>query len=835
MRAAALEMRGVREIGFTSRTFARRQPRPSDSKQADPNYEVTDPLSFLLLAACCTISGTVHAVSGAALAAAQLVVRSGAASDTAKRTTTDSGGGFSLDEPPGTYTVAASAKGFAPVTVFVNANRDVSVQIALEPLDSPKLRQIGTVTIDGRLSPIQGTIPSIALTRADLDALGDNRIVEGLEELPSATFTRPDGGAASAVAVVSLRGPDPSESLLALDGQLLNDGNTGDVDLSRLPVAAFSAVEVTEGLGPEDSNGSNTFGGAIDLISLRPTKDPHEAFSLSGGSFGQSESSFNATGTQGRLGYATALDDQNESGFVNQTVPLYSTSDPACAPCVTRLGSSVASHAALGALTWSFSQNADVTARIFVLGDNRDQSSAVNGIDRNAGDIGMPQYGGFIGPGEQTFAQDVRAYQIRARLPLGAGELTTDLSESDNAIAVQGGAASPYDVIHQDHRYNGGVTWQRTLATSQFAVGGYTRYESLEFEAPPSSGGSALTAFEAQPLLGQTIDVLYLRGGFEPAPKLRLDGGVFQSWYTTFGSNLDGRFGAIYNKDPSTAIRFSLGTGFRAPLLLERYQFPYAQLALDANGVFVGQGSPGERPEHATEYELGASHEFSRQSTLDVSLYQTNLRDPIEIFYPLAAVAAGACASNSYAHPIPACVSYNSNVGNAVYQGAEIRYSQLFSPAHVLVTARYGLNIAYPKDLNAQFSNPTSGGNLVDNEQFLGIPQQQGSLQVDWSNRGWHAAAAGTARGNNNELNQGPFVIVNALVGRHVVSGVDLSLAVTNLFNAAAGSFTQFGAGAPYRGLIGQDASGADLYGALPTDALHIEPAGVRLILTLSR
>jgi len=35
--------------------------------------------------------------------------------------------------------------------------------------------------------------------------------------------------------------------------------------------------------------------------------------------------------------------------------------------------------------------------------------------------------------------------------------------------------------------------------------------------------------------------------------------------------------------------------------------------------------------------------------------------------------------------------------------------------------------------------------------------------------------------------------------------------------------------------LIGQDASGADLYGALPTDALHIEPAGVRLILTLSR
>jgi len=331
------------------------------------------------------------------------------------------------------------------------------------------------------------------------------------------------------------------------------------------------------------------------------------------------------------------------------------------------------------------------------------------------------------------------------------------------------------------------------------------------------------------------MNVFFVRGGFQPTAKLRLDGGVFESRYTTFGSNLDGRFGAIYAADPSTSIRFSLGTGFRAPLLLERYQFPYSQLALDGNGVFVGQGSPGEHPEHATEYELGVSHEFSRQSTLDVSLYQTNLRDPIEIFYPLAAVAAGTCATNSYANPIPACVSYNSNVGNAVYQGAEIRYSQLFAPAHILMTARYGLNVAYPKDLNAQFSNPTSGGSLVDNAQFLGIPQQQGSLEAEWSDRGWHAALAGTARGNNNELNQGPFVILNALVGRHLGGGLDLSLSGTNLLNAAAGPFTHFGAGTPYRGLTGDDAAGNPIYGPLPTDALFIEPAAVRLILTYRR
>ena len=774
----------------------------------------------ILLALCCMISGSVHAASGAPLAGAALELTGASTA----RASSDAAGFFAVTVSPGEYRLRASLRGYSAVTVAVDASRDVSVEVALEPLDSPKLRQIGRVTVDGRLTPIQGAIPSVTITRADLDKLGDDRIIDALQTVPGATFSRPDGGAASAISVVSLRGPDPSESLLALDGQLLNDGNTGDVDLSRFPASAFSAIDVTEGLGPEDANGSNTFGGAINLISLRPTQAPHYAFSLSGGSFGRSEAWFNTTGTQGRLGYALALDDQNESGYVNQTVQLYSTTNPHCAPCATPLGSSVASHLGLGSLTWSFSQNADVTARVFTLGDNRDQSSAINGIDENPGDAApsIGTYGQFVGPGDQTFAQTIRAYQVRARAPLGAGELTTDLSESDNSVGVNGGTASPYDIVHVDHRYNGGLTWQRSFDTSQFAIGGYTRYESLDFIAPPAAQG-ALTPFEAEPVLGQSIGVLFARGGFQASPRLRFDGGIFESRYTTFGSNLDGRFGAIYSADRNTALRFSLGTGFRAPLLIERYQFPYSQLTLDAHNVFIGQGSPDEQPEHATEYELGVSHEFSHAATLDFSLYHTNLRDPVEIFYPLVAVANNACVHNSYAHPLPACVSFQSNVGNAVYQGAEVRFVQRVAPTHLFLTAMYGLNVAYPRDLNAEFSNPTSGGNLVDNEQFLGIPQQQGTLELDWSNRGWHAASAAIFRGNNNELNLPPFTIVNALLGKHVGS-VDLSLAATNLLNAAAGRFTLFGGGVPYLSVAG----------SVPTDALHVEPFGARLILTVT-
>ncbi len=783
----------------------------------------------MVLAACCLVRAEVHSASGAAVAGA----RTELVGARTLRATSDAAGRFSVTVPPGQYRVVTAAKGYAPLTVSADIEADATLDIGLEPLDSPKLRPIGSVTIDGRLAPVQGTIPAVTITRADLDRLGDDRVIDALANVPSATFTRPDGGAASAIAVVSLRGPDPSESLAALDGQLLNDGNTGDLDLSRLPSAAFSAIDVTEGLGPEDANGSNTFGGAINFVSLRPTKDPHLGLSFSGGSFGQNESWLNATGTSGRLGYAFALDGQNEGGYVNEAAPVFSTTNPACAPCTTALGSSVFSRLGLGTLSWSFSQNADLTARVFLLGDARDQSSAVNGIDRNAADLGTPQYGQLTGPGEQTFDQTIRAYQIRARAPLGAGELTSDLSLSDNDIVVNGGGASPYDIDHVDKRYNAGLTWQRTFDTGQLAIGGYARYESLAFIAPPSATATPATPGQTAPQLGQTIDVLFVRGGFQPAAKLRLDAGIFASRYASFGSNLDGRFGAIYSLDPATSLRFSLGTGFRAPLLAERYQFPYSQLTLDGNNVFVTQGNPNEHPEHATEYELGVSHEFSKLATLDLSFYQTNLRNPIEIFYPLAAVANGTCTTNSYAAPIAACVSYNSNVGNAVYQGLEARLVRRFPRQHLFVSAMYGLNVAYPKDLNAQFSNPTSGGNLVDGAQFLGIPQQQGSLEADWANNGWHAATAAAFRGKNNELNLPPFTIVNALAGYRIASHVDLSLAGTNLLNAAAGPFTLFGAGVPYRGVVGGNASGGPVYGALPTDALHVEPIGVRLILTL--
>ncbi|HET9030233.1 MAG TPA: TonB-dependent receptor, partial [Candidatus Aquilonibacter sp.] len=353
----------------------------------------------MLLAVCCLVSGHVHTSSGSPIAGAAITIRT----HTTTRATTDATGTFAIQAAPGDYQVSITAQGYVAATVDVDVKNNTNVDVTLQPLDAPTLRTIAAVAVDGRLAPIQGTIPSITITRAQTQQAGQQRVVDALQTLPSITFARPDGGLQSSIAVAALRGPDPSESLVTLDGQTLNDGNTGDVDLSQLPIAAFSAVNVTEGLGPEDSNGSNTFGGAINLISLQPTQKSHVSFQETGGSWGESEVWLNATGTQKKLGYAVAVDDHNMRGYVSQYVPLYSSTDPGCQPCTTALGSSLASHAALANFTWNFSQRANLSARVFALGNIRDQSASINGIDGNAA---SPTYGQFIGPGNQTLAQN---------------------------------------------------------------------------------------------------------------------------------------------------------------------------------------------------------------------------------------------------------------------------------------------------------------------------------------------------------------------------------------------------------------------------------------------
>jgi len=762
---------------------------------------------------CCLISIHVRAASGLPLADAQIVLRD-ISTHARIEARSDAAGNARVRVAKSRYIVAVARSGYASTRVGPIAMTEHDrIDVALQPLDSAQLRVIATVRVNGAEQPVRTATPHISISRAEMERAGTSHVIGALESIPSITIARPNGGSSTAYATVALRGPDPSETLVMLDGQLLNDGNTGDLDLSRFPIAAFSNIEISEGLGPFSREGSDTIGGAINLISLHPTLAPHSAFSLSTGSFGRNEAWYNTTGTHGKLGYAAALDTQSEIGTANQGVTLctggYDPTQPQ--PCagaeVQQVGSHILERSALLNLRYSINPESDVAFRLFSMGDTRDMSAADN-TPAIASQQGPGAY--FIGPGASNVAQDIRAYDLRARTALGKGSLLADASTSDNDLALVGGAISPYDLTHYDRRSTLNLSWELPRSGSDFAVGGYASGES--FRATGVSG-----------TLQQQIVSGFVRESDRLNARLRLQGGLFLTHYSSFGSSLDGRIGAALNLGPHDVIRAALGTGFRAPLLIERYQFPIADLPIDSNCVATGQGNPAEQPEHATEYELGYSHVGAPGDSYDLALYRTNLRDPIETYYPLGA----SCPAS-----VPPLTSYPINVGNVVYQGAEIRMHRRLGAFDLI--ARYGLNIAYPGPLPATVSNPTSGGSLVANQQFLNIPQQSGSLGVDWARNGWHAVLDGYAQGSNNAYNQGPFAMLDAAFGRTLSDGVDLTLAATNLTNAIAGRYTLVGAGLPYRGIVGTS-GGNPIYGPLPTNRYFADPFSLRFIVTIRR
>jgi hypothetical protein len=805
----------------------------------------------LLIAACCLVGGNVHSPSGAPIARAQVTMRGA----TTRTTTTDAKGNFSVQIAPGRYDLTVVSRGFASLTVDTGEIGEGShINVVLEPSDSPKLRTIGEVTVSGGFTLTRDVIPEASVSREQMDALGYTQVTQALQQIPSVILQHPDSGAPTSPEVVSLRGPDPSEAMVTLDGQQLNDGNTGDLDLSQFAVPAFNSVNVTEGLGPMDLEGSNTFGGAVNFVSLRPTVDDHFNLSTSAGSYGTTQSWVNATGTIGNLGYALAGDNFQQAGAVNQyswvvpanNVPIYcgpatKTRTPNC-PFLVHLGSSIAARLGLVNLDYNFSQRSDIGFRVFTLGNVRDESGALNGIAGNPtcvfsgpgpacafsqtsdepNEVANPVYGDHIGPGSATFAQGIRAYDLYSRTPLGSGILAADFYADNNNVDFTGGAVTPYDVSHLDTRYNEGLSWGRTFDGGEFAFGGYSRQETLS--------GAGITGTVAQ-----SINSYFARGSQELGRNVRVFAGLYDANYSTFGNTLNWRLGLSDDLGNSSDIHASVGTGFRAPLLLERYFFPPivvdgvlkpnpALPPLDSNCVTTN-GNPDERPEHATEYELGYSHLFSSRSILDVSVYRSNLRDTIESYYPGGGSQSFCNTPPGFAYEIPI------NIGNAVYEGAEARYKEMFPRLNLMATFAYGLNVAYPYALGPYVSNPTSGGTLVDYEQFLGVPQQQGSAMLTWAHDGWHASTALTIAGRNNTLNQPPYTMVDGAFGKNF-GHLDFTIAATNIFNAVAGPFTLYDAGVPYRGLY-PGPSNTQYLADYPTDALFVQPAAVKFIVTL--
>lgn len=733
-------------------------------------------LSMLLIgpawaASTGTVQGSVVDANNHPIAGARVVFTASAARFAA---VSGPDGAFTLDVPAQTYVVTAMARGFAPLAprvIAVSAGASAVVILQMARTTAGSIAVLDHVSVNGRQVLSTAPAPSASLDPQDLAGRGIENLADALGEQIAVTMTRPAGGAPGLPQTASLRGPDPSETLIDVDGHVVNNANTGDFDLELLDPAEFSAVQVVYGVGPSSLDGANTQGGTINFHTIDPTPQDQGLLRFSLGTFDTSGYTLQATGTtDGRLGYALSFHRYSTNGAVTGYDALYEPNPSASPPTLatTTLGSTIDATSSLVKVRYALGTgDGFVEATYRNTTAYRDLSAPLS-FPTDPNNLGPNTiFTAYPGAADLTNSP---AYGLDVQLPVGDAGSTgtapgtlilrhlTDITDQ-TVPGVPVTLANPYLFDDRDVVSDDSAQYERALANGTWTLLTDVRHEDLTLPpGAPFSPGITSTQQTQRSYAG-----LYQ---WDSTPHLHYTAAVYASRYDTFGSSIDPRLALVWTPNSDNVFRASFGTGFRAPLMTER--------AIN----------PTLTAEHTSEFELGFEHRFGDDPfapRLELDAYSTALRDPI-FFVPSSNPGGGQ-------------FGFIENLANVRYSGIELRADKQLSRYSAL-HAEYGIDIAYPLNDPAAFD--PSAPNVVSGQQFQGIPPHKGLVSLaGHGSTGFGYDIGAGYESTNNELNRPSYWLFNGSIYKQL-QHTTLTLGVQNLTNQFADKFTLFQAGVPY-------------------------------------
>ncbi len=731
-------------------------------------------------AASATVSGLVHTEFGQPIAGATIRLQNASVSLLAR---TDASGFFDLGSvPAGTFLLTVIAVDYQPVqrTLQTSQSAPTTLDIELSPASSGSVVSLGVVRVNGSLAPSHASALTANIDTQALAEVGAP-LSDALAEQIGMTMTRPAGGAPGLPQTPSLRGPDPSETVVDIDGHQVNNGNTGDFDLALFDPSEFQSVQLVYGVGPSSLIGADTQGGAVNFQTLDPSPRPMGLVRLSAGSFNSFSATLESSGTSDRFGYAFVLHRFTTAGEVKGQQVL----DNATGVPVT-IGSDIAATTDLLKLRYALSESGDYLQVVYRnLTAGRDLSAPL-ATPLNVSDTGSGATFTVIpGARSDTIAPaldfDVHVALERAKRsasPLFLVARHEDAVSSQSVPADVEALGNPYLINARDRVVDDSLELDGASAVASLTIGYDVRRETLRAPAVLAPGPSE------QSRSGRSWVARY---EWHPNDKLQLTAGSYINRFDTFGTSVDPRLAVVWSPDTRGVLRASVGTAFRAPLLAER--------------VF----NPNLKAERTTEFEVGYERRLgpsSNSGLASLSLYRTNLRDPI--FFTVNGSGA---------------LTFLKNLGHVVYQGAELRVAQPLTRALAL-DGEYGIDIAYPVD--NPFAFDPAAPNVVAGQQFQGIPPHKARLRLrSQPARGLDSFVELAYESDNNELNRPRYVLLNAGVVAHIHRD-DIAVFANNLTDQYAQRFTLPNAGVPYPTPLGP----------APTNALSLQGTGVTVTIT---
>lgn len=413
------------------------------------------------------------------------------------------------------------------------------------------------------------------ITGADLEAGQYAFAADAIARAPGVTLAR--NGGAGAASSIRLRGSASGQSLIVIDGVVVNDAAApqGGYNFGALDVADIERIEILR--GPQSLlYGADAIGGVI-AVTTRRNHNGMNAF-LEGGSLGTLRGGATigagADADFGRLtisgittgGVSRASAGSEKDGFRALTASLAGgvrLNDVWRVETTARVNDSRADIDGFPPPLFALGDTSEIenTQEIAVSGRALHEEGALNGafsigystLKRNNSDGGT---GTFLARGRRLNLDYLGVYQISDRLRLFAG------AEIERARAIVSGV-----------------------------------------DDAATQGG------------------LFLMAEAKPADWATLSAGLRRDEFSGVKGATTARFAAALRPGAQTILRASVGTGFRAPSLFERY---YDQFGVTPN--------PDLRPERARGADIGIEQRFGAEGRhhVAVTLFHLNVRDQID-------------------------------------------------------------------------------------------------------------------------------------------------------------------------------------------------------------
>jgi vitamin B12 transporter len=506
------------------------------------------------------------------------------------------------------------------------------------------------------------------ITRAQIEKSGKTDLLELLRDVPGVDVVQ--SGDAGKVTSVFLRGTNSTQTLVLIDGVRVNSPYFSGYDFSALSTQNVERIEIVR--GPYSAlYGSDAIGGVISILRRSPSAQPAARATAAAGNRGFHEETLFASAGSGPLAFSVSGRDAHDDGEPQTVAGTRVDNDG----WRDRNGSA--------ALDWAISPAVRAGLQV-------DRMFARSEIPS---DSGSPTPRRFTDFSQTAWTLPIHASTSPDNSLFGS---LSDLELRPTAVDPDDTSGFFQSETHSRIRAARVVdTWKSSDANSLSGAASYERStvdSSGAFGSVISDRRTAIWGIGAE-------DSLALFGG-----RLRVVAGIRFDRHSVFGSSTNPRVSVVASLDPSTSVRASYGTAFRAPSIGELY-YPFF-------------GNPNLDPERSRSYEIGATR-ADGPVRLDVAVFRNDIRDLIQ-YDPVRQT--------------------NGNVGRARTEGVE-------ASAAVPLTGALRGRLSYTY---LRATDETTGEALVRR------PRHRGGLDLFWTGGAWSASTTVIYVGRRPDFQSAP-------------------------------------------------------------------------------